>query len=68
MAQAMNCAQCGAMVAASYGPECVRRWCSQVCDKAWDEAHPGYWIKVEDMTREQRAELDAILGHFAGNA
>ena len=59
-----TCCQCGAPVS-DYGPKGSRTCCSNACASAWDDAHPeeaALWIRVENMTPLQRAELDALLG------
>jgi hypothetical protein len=59
-----SCCQCGATVS-DYGPKGSRTYCSNTCANAWDDAHPeeaAAWIRVENMTPIQRAELDAMLG------
>lgn len=59
-----TCCQCFASLRGD-GPNSTRLWCSNACASAWDDAHPEeakLWIRVENMTPLQRAELDALLG------
>lgn len=60
----MRCATCGkGLVGSVFDPPCGRGWCSPACAEAWDKAYPEEgWVRVEDATLEQRAELLAILG------
>jgi uncharacterized paraquat-inducible protein A len=67
----IDCAECGARMNLVGLPPSVRGWCSPRCSEAWHNDHPeeaAKWIAVGDLTRAQRAELDAILGHVAGHA
>lgn len=67
-----NCVHCGAphdMTGLPHGEGSHTLLCGG-CKDPWEAAHPEAlvgWIRVEDLTRAQRAELDAILGHHAGN-
>lgn len=67
---AKTCAQCTAPL---YGgaavPDAIIGWCSEACTDTWMAAHPEEskgWIKIEDLTAAQRAELDAIIGGGRG--
>lgn len=56
------CAECGRLMPTD-GDDALPsppRWCSPSCADRATASEPG-WIRVEDMTAEQRAELDAII-------
>lgn len=60
----MRCSYCDKALCFSGAPAPSRAWCDEDCQAAWDAAHPkeaAGWIRVEDATPEQRAELDALL-------
>lgn len=60
----MRCAHCEAPLATNGIPS-ERGWCDEACLDAWYSANPEEakgWIRVEDLTPEQRAELDALIG------
>ena len=64
-AHTYECTHCGRKVQ-SDGPQgSTRFWCSAACSAAWDALHPEEiegWIAVVDLTLEQRAELDMVIG------
>jgi hypothetical protein len=68
----MKCAECGAPCRQRDDePIADMKWCNSECSKAWYAARPeeaAKWTKVEDLTAEQRAVVDATLGVHKGQA
>lgn len=67
----IDCAQCGVLRDLRGGPPSCRGFCSRECEHTWNDDHPeeaAKWIRVEDMTIAQGAELAALLGFHAGQA
>lgn len=63
----MRCAACGREVPRSSEPEpkSERTYCNEACWVEFMRLHPTEavgWVQVGDMTLEQRAELDALIG------
>lgn len=67
-----HCAQCGKAHDMTGLPQGYGRLlCIGRCEELYDAAHPEELvglIRIEDLTRAQRAELDSILGNVAGSA
>jgi len=61
-----NCEQCGAEIMYDSCSNPAPMCCGSTCQEAWEAANPGEWVKVEDLSRFQRAELDALLGQSIG--
>lgn len=67
MSRIMPCEHCGrAITLRPDDPPASRSFCSDACLDAWTasgaEGSDG-WVRVEDLTAMQRAELEALLGH-----
>lgn len=61
MPDSTSCSWCGAPITHDPDdPPSIQSWCSSECSDAETADEPG-WIKVEDLTPEQRAELDVLL-------
>ena len=59
-----TCAQCGRQIQ-PIGPPSFAAWCGDECLEAWDAERPEEarkWTRVEDLTLEQLAELEAMIG------
>lgn len=61
----MKCCQCGKPLRPGAHPPSIREWCGNACVAAWEDANPvesSGWIRVENMTPLERAELEALIG------
>lgn len=59
------CSHCGEPVDIRDATHASKLWCSATCRDGWWAAHPeeaAGWVRVEDLSAEQLALVEATLG------